>query len=68
MTRKARRRRDDDPTELSLEDAAMAKGAYALLVAGAVATGLTGSWLPMIGTTAAVYLSGWFANRRSKVK
>jgi len=46
----------------------MAAGAYLLLVAGAVATGLTGSWVPMLGTIGAVGVVFWYANLRSKAK
>mgnify|MGYP001081754378 CR=1 FL=1 len=46
----------------------LAAGAYLLLVAGAVATGLTGSSMPMLGTIGAVGLAIWYANLRSKAK
>ena len=67
MTRKAKsRKKRDPPGETGLDEVAMAMGAYALILAGAVATGVFGSWLPIIGTTAAVYVAAWFANCRSK--
>lgn len=62
------RRKNDDSGEPGLDRDAMATGAYLLLVAGAVAAGLTGSWVPMIGTIGAVGLAIWYANLRSKAK
>jgi len=62
------RRKNDDPGEPGLDRDALAMGAYLLLVAGAVATGLTGSWVPMLGTIGAVGLAIRYANLRSKAK
>jgi len=62
------RRKNDDSGEPGLDRDALAAGAYLLLVAGAVATGVTGSWVPMIGTIGAVGLAVWYANLRSKAK
>jgi len=62
------RRKHDDPGEPGLDRDAMAAGAYLLLVAGAVAAGLTGSWVPMLGTIGAVGVVFWYANLRSKAK
>ena len=44
------RRKNDDPVNPAWTVTRLAAGAYLLLVAGAVATGLTGSWVPMLGT------------------
>lgn len=62
------RRKNDDSGGPGLDCDAMAAGAYLLLVAGAVATGLTGSWVPMLGTIGAVGVVFWYANLRSKAK
>lgn len=62
------RRKNEHPADPGLDPDAMAAGAYLLLVVGTFVSGLTGSWVPLLGTIGAVAVTAWFANYKCRPK
>lgn len=58
----------NDDNRSGIDDTAMTAGLTVLIIGASVASGVIGSWLPMLGTMGALFMLGEFCRWRNSRK